>query len=963
MLFSRFPFRLGCRLQHGRESGIVRETGETKTGKAMSALLDEVTGVLTELRLAYSFPFGEEVEVVCPHPRKEGLVYAVSLHVMPERSAVMVEGRADCFVPQRCRAVAEAGLRAYREQHQDAELLLDEADGQLVARRLLEVEEAGLSRDMLVAALAAVHRMIMDNYEPMVRLQRGRLASFAALLKRYWLRWASGAMVAGLAVFWGHWALNQGKKHEEPKADGVSVCANVPLVAPPFQESKEEGMCTAAEKLAEKLLELQAQKYAELAEVLSSVKDAETAKAAVERCAVLLRDVDNIDSVLFRCRLTPQAQKRVEAALLRYRKSRDEYLSAHSRVLKASSIDCAADELVNFLKGKKWEHPHYLMENLNKLMQDTQVYLEKVNEELQAVMAGNDSYAQAAAAFAERRAVPDDATINLVLRWANAGQLYRRQEKAEELLREFVLDRLTYADICIPYGDAMEHLLYLRRVRSVSGEYLPLKDWVDTYADLLLPLKLMLTDAQNVPVLELRLDDLISLYDTLLMQCEALPPDEKTPDDIRMLYGQILYRRMLLADYMEITSPYESCLLRLLLNRMKQFSAYSQHHRVELAAMAIDTRDALREYESFKVFDNVKPEDAVPPMPLMMQMLYSEQLSYAQRALELLRDVCDKKSADAAAQACAEALRKRRICSTLRRVLSLSSEESEKVMTEVGNDAEMWTAALDAELERFRESPTAGRGSETLAEVLSEVAEPELQDDELENLLATTEQLFSFMLSDLNSESEQSPASFHRYYFSKVAALAQRWMRPEYQPTPLTRSQIEKYAEGMERMVKMLDPIVQRYMEFDLFADSLGTCARVLPPLRKAIALHLAGKDDDRRLLLKTAVMSADKLLTRLQQLKDAESARGVLPELQQAAERFRSLQMEHLEFFSTADALMWPEILELRLLCHEFRLLSDSLREKDNFYGCPEMEQVVKDVLNSWIPNLSVKADTRLPQ
>lgn len=932
----------------------------------MSALLDGVTGVLTELGLAYSFPFGEEVEVVCPQPRVEGLVYAVSLHVMPERSAVMVEGRANCFVPRRCRAAAEVRLKAYREQQRDAELFLDEADGQLVARKLLEVEEGGLSRDMLVAALAVVHRIIMDNYEPLQRLQRGRLAFLAEHLKRNWLRWASGVLVVGLAVFWGHWALNQGKKHEEPKADGAPVCANVPLFVPPFQVSKEEGMCTAAEKLAEKLLELQAQKYAELAEVLSSVRDAGSAKAAVERCAVLLRDVDNIDSVLFRCRLTPQAQKRVEAALLRYRKSRDEYLSARSRVLKASSIDCAADELVSFLNGKKWEHPRYLPENLNKLMQDTLVYLEKVNEELQAVMAGKDSYAQAAAAFAERSAIPDDDTINLVLRWANAGWQYMPQEKAEEVLRDVVLDKLTYADTCIPYAEAMEHLLYLRRVRSASGEYLPLKDWVDTYAGLLLPLKLMLTDAQNVPAVELRLDYLISLYDTLLMQCEALPPDAasaKTPDDIRMLYGQILYQRMLLANYMEVTSPHESCLLRLLLNRMKQFSVYSQHHRVELAAMAIDTQEVLRGYESFKVFDNVDAEDAVLPMPLMMQMLYSEQLSCVQRALELLRDVCDKKSADAAAQACTEALRKRRVCSTLRRLLSLSSEESAEVMTEVGNDAEMWTAALDAELECFRKSPASGKGSETLAEVLSEVAEPALQDDELENLLATTEQLFTFMVRDLNSEHEPGPATFHRNYFIMVAALAQRWMRPEYQPTPLTRSQIETYAEGMERMVKMLDPLVQRYMEFDLFADSLGTCARMLPPLRKAIALHLAGKDDERRVLLKSAVTSADKLLVQLQRLKDAESARRVLPELQQAAGEFRSLQMEHLEFFSTADALMWPEILELRLLCHEFRLLSDALREKDNFYGCPEMEQVVKDVLNFWLPNLSVKADVNLSQ
>ncbi|MBQ8517217.1 MAG: hypothetical protein IJ498_06540 [Akkermansia sp.] len=923
----------------------------------MSALLDEVTGVLTEMGLAYSFPFGEEVEVVCLHPRTEGLVYAVSIHVEEELSVVNVVGRAQCFVPQRRRAAAEALLKVYREQR-EVELFLDKADGQLVVQRLVVVGDAGLSREMLVEALGEVHRAVMAHYDTLRRLQRGRLASFAAHLKRNGLRWASGAMVAGLVAFWGHWALNQGKMPEKPKAESSSVGTNVPLFVPPFQELKEEGMCTAAEKLAEKLLELQTQKYAELTDLLRAVQDAESAKAAVGRCAVLLRDADNIETVLFRCRLTPQAQKRVEAVLLRYRKSRDEYYTVRSRVLKAASGDFAADELVGFLNGKNWGYPHYIPEDLDRLIQDTQVYLEKVNEELQAVMAGKDSYEQAAAAFAERRAVPDDATLNLVLRWANAGRRDIPQEKTENFLREFVLDKLTYAGTCISYGEAMEHLLYLRRVRWVSGEYLPLKDWVDTYADMLLPLKLMLEDARNVPALVLRLDYLICLYDTLLKQCEALPQDttsEKTPEEIKRLYGQILYQRMLVDDCMEVSSPHESCLVRLLLHRMKQFAAYSEDKRVELASMAIDTRDVLWEYELFKVFDNVAPEDAVPPMPLMMQMLYAEQLSHAQRALELLRDICDKKSADVAAQACSEAIRKRRICSVLRSVLSLSPEELAEVMTEVGNDAEMWTAALDAELARFRESPAAGRGSEKLAEVLSGVAEPAVKDDELENLLATTEQLLSYMVWYLESESEPSPATFHRSYFYMVAPLAQRWMRLEYLQTPLSREQLEMYEYGMERMVSMLKPFVQHYMKFDEMADSLGTCARLLPPVRKAIAVEMGAEGAH---ITKTKA-AAEEVLVMVQQVVNVESAREILPKLRQAAEAFRSLQIEYLEVFSSADALMWPEILQLRLLRHEFMQAADALRAADNCYGCVELAQVLKDIALNWIPNLSAKHKT----
>lgn len=112
-------------------------------------------------------------------------------------------------------------------------------------------------------------------------------------------------------------------------------------------------------------------------------------------------------------------------------------------------------------------------------------------------------------------------------------------------------------------------------------------DWVDTYADMLLPLKLMLESSRNVPNVELRLDYLIGLYDALLARCASLPQNEDSEEmteDIRSLYGQILYERLLLADYLEVCSPHDSCLLRLLLNRMRQFAAYREDKRPELAS-------------------------------------------------------------------------------------------------------------------------------------------------------------------------------------------------------------------------------------------------------------------------------------------------------------------------------------------------------------------------------------------
>lgn len=149
----------------------------------MSALLNEVTRVLEEMGVTYSFPFGKEV--VCPHPNAENPEYEVSIHVTAERSEVNVKGRIHCFVALRRRAAAEALLKAYRKQH-DIDLCLDEADGHLVAQKLLKVGEAGLSREMLSTALETVRRAAMEPYKAMREQQRENPALLAEHLRRNW---------------------------------------------------------------------------------------------------------------------------------------------------------------------------------------------------------------------------------------------------------------------------------------------------------------------------------------------------------------------------------------------------------------------------------------------------------------------------------------------------------------------------------------------------------------------------------------------------------------------------------------------------------------------------------------------------------------------------------------------------------------------------------------------------------
>jgi len=53
-------------------------------------------------------------------------------------------------------------------------------------------------------------------------------------------------------------------------------------------------------------------------------------------------------------------------------------------------------------------------------------------------------------------------------------------------------------------------------------------------------------------------------------------------------------------------------------------------------------------------------------------------------------------------------------------------------------------------------------------------------------------------------------------------------------------------------------------------------------------------------------------------------------------------------------DGLMWPDVLWLRLLHHEITVAADALRAANNCHGCAELDRLLKEITQDWIPNLS---------
>ncbi|MBQ3143725.1 MAG: hypothetical protein IJB89_04340 [Akkermansia sp.] len=331
----------------------------------------------------------------------------------------------------------------------------------------------------------------------------------------------------------------------------------------------------------------------------------------------------------------------------------------------------------------------------------------------------------------------------------------------------------------------------------------------------------------------------------------------------------------------------------------------------------------------------------------LMACLYDKKLELETLHRDMLRAVRDKQGADSAADSCAEAFIGRKVLDRLiARLFPFPEDRYEAVLLR-GSYAIEREFEVDAECRRLRSEPNDVYGSEKLASVLNGERYNTLSMERLQAFLTETESL----LNNMESYCVTEKGDLYPFY-SSIAEISRKWEEINALSRPMSHPEWELYEDRMNRMVLALNPMVLRYKQGGSLRDSLSACARLLPPLRRAIAVEMCETFEEHRSVAKSAVIAAEKVSALLKAVRDAESARAVLPELQQAAGEFRALQKEHQEFFTTADALMWPEILKLRLLHHELVQTADALRAVNHCLGYPDLEQLLNEITRSWIPN-----------
>lgn len=347
----------------------------------------------------------------------------------------------------------------------------------------------------------------------------------------------------------------------------------------------------------------------------------------------------------------------------------------------------------------------------------------------------------------------------------------------------------------------------------------------------------------------------------------------------------------------------------------------------------------------------VSSDNALFDRACLLNSLYECKLNLEVRNRDLLRGVQDKQSADSAAKSCEAALAERKVLEHLIGRLFPMPEEVYEAVLYSGSYAISAEMTVDEECKRLLTAVVPAYGSAELEAVLKGRPKATMSVEELKSFLAETEKLLQEMVRLCT---EEKAAEGLYFCYPDVTELSCRWERINHLRRSLTRSELSLYRESLNRMVLNLQPLMQCYKQDGAVRDDVDACARLLPPLRRAVMAATSETYESQESVAALAVETAGKIFALLQRIRDAESARGVLPELKQAVEHLCALQKEHSMFFSSADALVWPDILELRLLHREITQAADALHAENNCYGCPEPERLLKAMVQDWIPNLA---------
>lgn len=354
-------------------------------------------------------------------------------------------------------------------------------------------------------------------------------------MKRKYLWWGVIPALLG-ALGTGAWFLVHGWPEGDSSERETPTLEMAP-VFPPVQATLEAGSpCAAAETLVEHFIKLGMVRYRLCTALLSSVHDKQSAEAVVPRFAVLLSEMEAVNSVLGHYALSPDAVQRLDPQSREYVQRVMQYAKARNRLLSSHPVAFGSATLAGLLDAFTPNEPPVV--DMEVLYDNTFDVLRILDDEFALVNEERENVVQEAESCMLNNWNLSFRVATLALRWQMA--LTRNPKVIEELKGGAVpeqrerLERMT------------QGLVLLLNMNNGCSESAPLMEWFNSWASALPPLRVVMDNSwTSAPQGSMgRMRRLATIYDELVELIQKIESEEAAAaacGRMRELFQEILY--------------------------------------------------------------------------------------------------------------------------------------------------------------------------------------------------------------------------------------------------------------------------------------------------------------------------------------------------------------------------------------------------------------------------------------
>lgn len=323
--------------------------------------------------------------------------------------------------------------------------------------------------------------------------------------------------------------------------------------------------------------------------------------------------------------------------------------------------------------------------------------------------------------------------------------------------------------------------------------------------------------------------------------------------------------------------------------------------------------------------------------------LIKKMLENEQYALNLLKGVVDKQTADAAAPSFVEVASRRAafrgavysLGYTMQELNALRNLEALKHVMQISNDVE-------AEIKRIKSDSVAAYGSEELLKAMDGKTLPEANVEKFAALMQETVKLMQEMDSACANAADFTRNKVLASYFPQVAELSLKWQLFSQYTTEIPVELVGAYRAVENDMMAATDDITPLFVAGES-REYASVVVHMLPPVGNAVLKRIKDTPALQNAMLDDLIAAYNEINDALESVNSEISAELSVSRIQNLLSSHKGLVARAYGFVIWGDDQKFPKVQVLRALTRVFDSLVRELNALEKpFYGNEELKKLM---------------------